>query len=72
VQLQVFRLTDANKDTSVNVSAALATKAEEKMKQKGFTTLESYVAHLLRKDTEDHTLDEAAVKERLRSLGYLD
>ena len=73
MQLQVFRLTDSNKATTdVKIPTAVAAQAMEKMKQNGFITLESYVVHLLRKDAEDHTLDEAAVKERLRSLGYLD
>lgn len=60
-------------DTTISIPTALAAQVAEKMQRKGFSTLSSYVTHLLRKDAEAADItNEAAVKERLKSLGYLD
>ena len=56
--------------TTITIPSGLAAAATKNMERNGFKTLESYIAHLLEKDTK--AMDEAAVKERLRSLGYLE
>jgi len=60
-------------ESTVNVSLpeALALKLKEKMKETDFTSLDSYISHILRSSISALD-DEAKVKERLRGLGYLD
>ena len=67
-------MTDNRGDFTVKVERDLAEKAAESMKRKGFENFESYIAHLIRKEIEQNSGEdnEAAVKERLRGLGYLD
>lgn len=63
----------------IEIPASLYRKIEERIKGTGFTTVSSYVVYVLREvlaeDEEEEEFteeDEEKVKERLRSLGYLD
>lgn len=67
--------------TSVSIPAPLFEKIKSRIEGTGFTSVSSYVVYVLREvlaeDTADETEafsreDEERVKERLRSLGYLD
>lgn len=69
------------KFTSVSIPTPLFEKIRERIKGTGFTSVSSYVVYVLREilaeeeseDEEPFTKeDEERVKERLRSLGYLD
>lgn len=69
------------KFTSVSIPTPLFEKIKERIKDTGFTSVSSYVVYVLREvlsetseeESEPFTKeDEEKVKERLRSLGYLD
>jgi len=73
----------AKKFTTVSIPSPLFTKVEKRITNTGFTSVSSYVTYVLReivaeeeetKKVEDpfSKEDEERVKERLRSLGYLD
>ena len=65
---------------SVEIPASLYARIEEIIKDTGFKSVSSYVTYVLREvlaeDEEEQEVfskeDEEKVKERLRSLGYLD
>jgi len=71
---------DKNKFTSVSIPTPLFEKVKERIKGTGFTSVSSYVGYVLREilseDDDDNEPfsqeDEERVKDRLRSLGYLD
>ena len=63
----------------ISVPASLYNSIEGRIKDTGFESVDSYVTYVLREilseDEEEETLteeDEEKVKERLRSLGYMD
>ena len=67
------------KFTSVSIPTFLFQKIQERMGRSGFPSVSSYVAYVLRevltesKVEEPLTRDDAEkVKDRLRSLGYID
>ena len=72
---------DERKFTTISIPTPLAEKIRKRIKGTGFTSLSSYVTYVLREvisGLEDDSKeafskeDEERVKERLRSLGYLD
>jgi metal-responsive CopG/Arc/MetJ family transcriptional regulator len=67
------------KFTSVSIPTFLFDKAKERMTRSGFPSVSAYVGYILREilseksETEPLIGDDAEkVKNRLRSLGYLD
>jgi Arc/MetJ-type ribon-helix-helix transcriptional regulator len=67
------------KYTTVSLPTPLFEKIQDKIKGTGFTSVSDYVTYVLREilahsNNEDafNEEDEKKVKERLRSLGYLD
>lgn len=67
------------KFTSVSIPTFLFLKIQERMGRSGFPSVSSYVAYVLREiltDAKDDAAlskdDAEKVKERLRSLGYID
>jgi Arc/MetJ-type ribon-helix-helix transcriptional regulator len=71
--------------TTISIPKVLSEKLKEKMEGTGFNSVSSYVTYILRqvlsnpniptdgKEKEAFTQEEEEkVKERLRSLGYLD
>ncbi|MEM0141468.1 MAG: ribbon-helix-helix domain-containing protein [Thermoplasmatales archaeon] len=67
------------KYTTVSIPTPLFEKIEEKIKGTGFTSVSDYVTFVLREILSHGSgneafseEDEKKVKERLRSLGYLD
>ena len=72
---------EENKFTTISIPTPLAEKIKKRIKGTGFTSLSSYVTYVLREVLsgieEEHEEafskeDEERVKDRLRSLGYLD
>lgn len=71
---------EEKKFTTVSIPTPLFKKIEERIKGTGFTSVSSYVTHVLREvvseeeeEGEPFTKeDKERVKERLRALGYLD
>jgi Arc/MetJ-type ribon-helix-helix transcriptional regulator len=70
-----------NKFTSVSIPAPLFDKIRRRIEGTGFTSVSSYVVYVLREVLAEDAVDEKEafsredeerVKERLRSLGYLD
>lgn len=66
------------RSVSVAIPEKLLQKIDEKMKNKGFSSLSDYVVSLLEKDLlkiEDEEVfsekDEEKIKEHLRKLGYI-
>ncbi|MGQ9475206.1 MAG: CopG family transcriptional regulator [Actinomycetota bacterium] len=69
------------KFTTVSIPTPLFEKIKKRIEGTGFTSVSSYVVYVLREilaedsSTEEEAFtqeDEERVKERLRSLGYLD
>lgn len=74
-------MTEGKKFTTISIPTFLADKIKKRIEGTGFTSLSSYVTYVLREiisnmdeDSKEafSKEDEAKVKERLRSLGYLD
>lgn len=77
-------MAERNKDakyTSVSIPTPLFEKVKERIEGTGFSSVSSYVTYVLRevlsKDSAEKSEpfsreDEERVKDRLRSLGYLD
>ena len=72
---------EENKFTTISIPTPLAEKIKKRIKGTGFTSLSSYVTYVLRevlsgmeeeKEEAFTKEDEERVKDRLRSLGYLD
>jgi Arc/MetJ-type ribon-helix-helix transcriptional regulator len=72
---------EEKKFTTISIPTPLAEKIKKRIKGTGFTSLSSYVTYVLREVLsgmeEEHDQafskeDEERVKDRLRSLGYLD
>ena len=72
---------DEKKYTTVSIPTLLAEKIKKRIKGTGFTSLSLYVTYVLGEvisgiEGENKEVfskeDEEKVKERLRSLGYLD
>ena len=72
---------EENKFTTISIPTPLAEKIKKRIKGTGFTSLSSYVTYVLRevlsgmeeeKEEAFSKEDEERVKDRLRSLGYLD
>jgi Arc/MetJ-type ribon-helix-helix transcriptional regulator len=70
-----------NQFTSVSIPAPLFDKIRRRIEGTGFTSVSSYVVYVLREVLAEDAVDEKEafsredeerVKERLRSLGYLD
>jgi Arc/MetJ-type ribon-helix-helix transcriptional regulator len=70
----------SKKFTSVSIPKSLFKKIEERIKDKGFSSVSSYITYVLREvlveeeETEEAFTkeDEERVKARLKALGYLD
>lgn len=68
----------AEETKRISIPSSLYRKIEGKIKETGFTSVDDYVVYVLREilseDEEDEFTeeDEEKVRERLRSLGYLD
>ena len=70
----------ASKFKEINIPNPLFKKIEEKIRNTGFSSVESYIIYVLREIlTEDEEpekaftkKDEEKVKARLRELGYMD
>ena len=69
------------KFTSVSIPTPLFDKIKKRIEGTGFTSVSSYVVYVLREVLAEDAVDEEEafsredeerVKERLRSLGYLD
>ena len=68
--------------TTVSIPTPLFEKIKRNIKNTGFTSVSSYVVYVLREVLAEHSEeeekepfskeDEERIKERLRSLGYLD
>jgi Arc/MetJ-type ribon-helix-helix transcriptional regulator len=73
-------MTEENKFTTISIPMPLANKIKKRIDGTGFTSLSSYVTYVLRevissdeeKDEAFSKDDEKRVKNKLRSLGYLD
>ncbi len=73
-------MTEENKFTTISIPMPLANKIKKRIEGTGFTSLSSYVTYVLRevissdegKDEAFSKDDEKRVKNKLRSLGYLD
>jgi len=72
---------EENKFTTISIPTPLAEKIKKRIKGTGFTSLSSYVTYVLREvlsgmeEEQGEAFskeDEERVKDRLRSLGYLD
>lgn len=70
---------ERKKFTSVSIPTFLFDKAKERMARSGFPSVSSYVAYVLREVLSESKADDPLtrenaekVKERLRSLGYID
>ena len=73
---------DKNNTTTVSIPTVLAEKIKQRCEGTGFNSVSSYVTYVLRQvlskvESENKTEafseeDEKKVKERLKSLGYLD
>jgi Arc/MetJ-type ribon-helix-helix transcriptional regulator len=72
---------DEQKFTTISIPTPLAEKIKKRIEGTGFTSLSSYVTYVLREvisgieeDGKEafSKEDEERIKERLRSLGYLD
>jgi len=72
---------EENKFTTISMPTPLAEKIKKRIKGTGFTSLSSYVTYVLREvlsgieEEQEEAFskeDEERVKDRLRSLGYLD
>jgi Arc/MetJ-type ribon-helix-helix transcriptional regulator len=70
-----------SKFTTVSIPTPLFEKVKERIEGTGFTSVSSYVVYVLREVLSEDVAEEAEafsredeerVKERLRSLGYLD
>jgi Arc/MetJ-type ribon-helix-helix transcriptional regulator len=70
-----------SKFTSVSIPTPLFEKIKKRIEGTGFTSVSSYVVYVLREVLAEEAADEEEafsredeerVKERLRSLGYLD
>jgi Arc/MetJ-type ribon-helix-helix transcriptional regulator len=70
-----------SKFTSVSIPTPLFEKVKKRIEGTGFTSVSSYVVYVLREVLAEDAVDEKEafsredeerVKERLRSLGYLD
>jgi len=68
-----------NGPKSVSLSSELYEKLEKKSSETGFKTVDEFVAFVLEQVLEEEApketmtkSDEAEVKKRLKSLGYLD
>lgn len=65
------------KFTSVSIPSFLFEKAKEKSERSGFPSVSAYVGYILREilsEKVEKTISEDAeiIKNRLRSLGYID
>lgn len=72
-------MAEEKKYTTVSIPTPLFEKIQQKIKDTGFTSVSDYVTFVLREilahsnDQEAFSEeDEKKVKDRLRSLGYLD
>lgn len=73
-------MTEENKFTTISIPSHLANKIKKQIEGTGFTSLSSYVTYILRevlssgeeKDEVFSKDDEKRIKNKLRSLGYLD
>jgi Arc/MetJ-type ribon-helix-helix transcriptional regulator len=72
-------MAEDKKYTTVSIPTPLFEKIQQKIKDTGFTSVSDYVTFVLREilahssDNEAFSEeDEKKVKERLKSLGYLD
>ena len=72
---------DEKKYTTISIPTPLAEKIKKRIKGTGFHSLSSYATYVLReivsgkKEESEEAFtkeDEKKVRERLRSLGYLD
>ena len=70
-----------SKFTTVSIPTPLFEKVKQRIEGTGFTSVSSYVVYVLREVLSEDVAEEAEafsredeerVKERLRSLGYLD
>ena len=77
------KIKDEKKFTTISIPTRLADKIKKRIEGTGFHSLSSYVTYVLREvissveeeETEEEAFskdDEEKIKERLRSLGYLD
>ncbi len=74
-------MAEGKKYTTISIPTHLADKIKKRIEGTGFTSLSSYTTYVLREIISNMDEDskepfskesEAKVKERLRSLGYLD
>lgn len=74
-------MAEEKKFTTISIPTPLAEKIKKRIKGTGFTSLSSYVTYVLREvisgvEEENEEAfskdDEKRVKDRLKSLGYLD
>jgi Arc/MetJ-type ribon-helix-helix transcriptional regulator len=73
-------MTEENKFTTISIPMPLANKIKKRIDGTGFTSLSSYVTYVLRevisgseeKDEAFSKDDEKRVKNKLKSLGYLE
>ncbi|UCB58145.1 MAG: hypothetical protein JSV67_05935 [Thermoplasmatales archaeon] len=74
-------MTEEKKFTTISIPTPLAEKIKKRIKGTGFTSLSSYVTYVLREvisgveEEREEAFskdDEKRVKDRLKSLGYLE
>ena len=73
-------MTEEKRFTTISIPMPLADKIKKQIKDTGFTSLSSYVTYILREvlstgEEKDEVLskeDKERIKNKLRSLGYLD
>lgn len=73
-------MTEEKRFTTISIPSHLADKIKKQIKDTGFTSLSSYVTYILRevlssseeKEKVFSKDDEKRIKNKLRSLGYLD
>lgn len=65
------------KKDSVSLSKELFERASETAAQRGYSSVEEFVQHCVRKELDDKSSDDKssideAVRQRLRGLGYVE
>ncbi|HLD76073.1 MAG TPA: hypothetical protein VI874_03580 [Candidatus Norongarragalinales archaeon] len=76
--IEVLRMSSESKYTTVSLPTVLFEKIKKRIEKTEFTSVSDYVTYVLRElisdEPEEQTVqdDEEKVKDRLRSLGYIE
>lgn len=58
--------------TKVKIEKSLYERAEQCAREKGYSSVDEFVAHLVERAVKEQEQDSEAVEKRLRGLGYLE